>query len=323
MALEDLVVFNRQLSEITSETLAQMVDKFNAASAGAIVLSTQGFEGDFMREREWASLHSAQRRVDRYNTLSSASETDLASQQYSTVKVAGGFGPIALEPAQMTWIMKTPEEAIAVISQMAAEAIMKDQLNSAIAAAVAAIENQATAKNDVSASAALTYSALNGAHAKFGDHSASIVANVMNGASYHNLIGQNLANSTRLFDANGVTVVDILGKAVIVTDAPALSDTSGSPNKSKALGLVSGGVTVTDGGDFIANIDTSNGNTRIKSTWQADYSFGISLKGYTWDETNGGRTPTDAEIATGSNWDKVATDIKHTAGVIAIGDTDA
>jgi len=83
---------------------------------------------------------------------------------------------------------------------------------------------------------------------------------------------------------------------------------------------VAGAATVSDGGDLITNIETSNGKERIETTFQADYTFGLGLKGYTWDEATGGKSPTDAELATGTNWDKVATDIKHTAGVIAIGD---
>jgi hypothetical protein len=53
---------------------------------------------------------------------------------------------------------------------------------------------------------------------------------------------------------------------------------------------------------------------------QVDYSFGLGLKGYSWDQTNGGKSPTDAELATGTNWDKVVTSDKHTAGVLAVGD---
>ena len=100
---------------------------------------------------------------------------------------------------------------------------------------------------------------------------------------------------------------------------PAL-ETAGAPGVDRVLGLTSGAATVYDGGDVISNIETSNGQTRIETTMQVDYTFGLSLKGYTWDETNGGKSPTDAELATGTNWDKVATDIKATAGVIAIGD---
>ena len=141
----------------------------------------------------------------------------------------------------------------------------------------------------------------------------------MTGAVYHKLIGQNLTNTPQLFQAQNVQVVDILGKAVIVTDAPALSE-AGTPDLQKVLGLVESAAIVHDGGDVISNIETSNGKDRIETTMQVDYTFGLGLKGYTWDEANGGKSPTDAELATGTNWDQVATSVKHTAGVIAVGD---
>jgi hypothetical protein len=322
MSLSQMQVFNEYIMPATIETLDQMVQKFNEASRNTIRLTTSGFDGDFLQESFFAAIHSAQRRVDRYASQSSASATDLTQLKHSSVKVAGGFGPIRFEPSQLTWLNKPTSEGIEVASRNFAEALMQDQLNTAIAALVAAISNQADATNDVSGSAGLTYSALNSAHAKFGDHSSSILANIMTGAMYHDLIGQNLTNTPQLFQSSTVTVVDILGKSVVVTDAPALFE-SGSPDLEKVLGLVESAAIVHDGSDVISNIETSNGQTRIETTMQVDYSFGLGLKGYTWDETNGGKSPTDAELATGSNWDKVATSIKHTAGVIAIGDATA
>jgi hypothetical protein len=321
MSLSQMQVFNEYVMPATIETLGQMVDKFNTASNGAIRLTTAGFDGDFLQESFFAAIHSAQRRVDRYAAQGAASATDLTQLEHSTVKVAGGFGPIRFEPSQLTWLNKPTAEGIEVASRNFAEALMRDQLNTAIAALVAAIANQADATNDITAgtNAVVTYNTINDAHAKFGDRSMDIVANVMTGSMYHKLIGQNLTNSTRLFVAQGVNVVDILGKAVVVTDAPSLV-VSGSPGSDRVLGLVAGAATVSDGGDIISNIETSNGQTRIETTMQVDYTFALGLKGYAWDEANGGKSPTDAELATGSNWDKVATDIKNTAGVIAIGD---
>lgn len=321
MALSQMQVFNEYVMPATIETLGQMVDKFNAASGGAIRLTTAGFDGDFLQESFFAAIHSAQRRVDRYAAQAPAAATDLTQLKMSGVKVAGGFGPIRFEPSQLTWLQKPTTEGIEVASRNFAEALMRDQLNTAIAALVAAISNQAEATNDITAgtNAVITYNTINDAHAKFGDRSTDLVANVMTGSMYHKLIGQNLTNSAHLFQAGGVTIVDILNKAVIVTDAPSLV-VAGSPGSDRVLGLTAGAATVYDGGDVIPNISTVNGQTRIETTMQVDYSFGLSLKGYSWDEANGGKSPTDAEIATGTNWDKVATDIKATAGVIAIGD---
>lgn len=319
MSLTNMKVFNQYLMDATAETLGQQIQKFNQASNGAIVLTSMAFEGDFFQRSFYAALHTAQRRVDRYAAQSTAAATALSQLQENSVKVAGGFGPIVFEPGQMTWIQKNEAEAIAVISGQLAEAIVADQLNSGIAAAVAAISNVAGATNDVSATAGISYAALNTAHALFGDSSMALVAQVMNGATYHKLIGANLTNTPQLFQAQNVLVVDILGKAVVVTDAPALYE-AGRLNKQKVLSLASGGITVMDGSDVITNIDTRNGQTRIETTMQADYTFGLGLKGYAWDTASGGKSPTDAELATGANWDKVVTDIKHTAGVITIGD---
>lgn len=316
MALSDMKVFNDYLQGTTAETVAQMVDKFNAASGGAIVLTSQGIEGDYKYESFWASIHAAQRRVDRYNTNGTPSSTSLSQLQAVGVKVAGGFGPILWEPGQISWIKKSPQEALEVISRNLAEAIVKDQLNTAIACAVAAIEPQATATYDTG-TGPITYADINLAHAKFGDSSSLIVCDVMDGTAYHNLIAANLANTPTLFQYNSVTVVEILGKRVIVTDAPALRET-GTGADQKVLGLVAGGVTVYDGSDVITNVITTNGKHRIETTFQADYSFGVSVKGYAWDTSTGGKTPTDAELVTSGNWDKVATSIKHTAGVLAL-----
>lgn len=319
MALSQMQVFNQYIMPATIETLAQMIDKFNEASNGAIRLTTEGFDGDFLQESFFAAVHSAQRRVNRYAAQASATPTDLTQLKMSAVKVAGGFGPIRFEPSQLTWLNKPTTEGIEVASRNFAEALLADQLNTSIAALAAAIGNQASATNDVSATAGIDYSAINGAHAKFGDSSGQIVANVLTGAVFHRLIGQNLANAKNLFEARNVQVVDILGRAMIVTDAPALY-VAGTPNKQKVLGLVEGAATVFDGSDVISNIQTSNGQTRIETTMQVDYTFGLALRGYTWDEANGGKSPTDAALATGSNWDRVASSIKQTAGVIAIGD---
>lgn len=317
MSLTQMKVFNDFVMPATIETLAQMVDKFNAASGNAIRMTTQGFTGDFLQESFWASIHSAQRRVDRYASNGAASVTDLSQLQRNSVKVAGGFGPIRFEPSQLTWLQKPTAEGIEVISRNLAEAMLKDMLNTAIAAAVGAIEGQGAATTYDTGTGPLTYRDINNAHALFGDHSQLIVANVMDGTAFHNLIDQNLANSSQLFVAGNVRVVDILGRVIVVTDAPALRET-GTGADQKILGLVSDAVIVHDAGDLVSNIETTNGKLRIETTMQVDYSFGVGLKGYSWDTASGGKSPTDAELATAANWDKVATSIKHTAGVIAI-----
>jgi len=315
MALSDMEVFNKYFQPAIIETLAQMVDKFNASSGGAISLTTEGFEGDFLQRSFFQSLHSAVRRVDLYATNTAVAPTNLAQIKESGVKVAGGFGPIQYEPAQMTWLNKPTVEAIEVISRNFAEVMMADQLNTAILALVAAIENQAALVNDVSGASAVNYESINNAHGLYGDSSSSLITQVMSGAASHRMIGQNIGNVNRLFQATNVQVIDILGRLVVVTDAPALSE----PGKDKVLSLASQAAVVYDGSDVITNIERSNGKQRIESTIQSDYSFGLSLLGYTWEEGSGGKSPSNAALGTGTNWTQTKSSIKHTAGVLTIG----
>jgi len=319
MALTNMQVFIANARELVVEKLGQQIELFNSASNNTIMLSADGFSGDFFERSFYNSLVSSQRRVDRYATNGTVSALALSQSKAVEVKVAGGFGPIIFEPSQMAWISSNEAEALNVISNSMTEAIMADQVNSAIAALVAAISNVAGVTNDVSATAGISHTVLNSTDAKFGDSSSMLVTRVMRGATYHKLIGQNIGNTTNLFTSGDVRVVDILGKNIVVTDAPALR-VAGTPNKEIVLTLASGAIEIGGTSDFITNTETSNGKERIETTVQADYTFTMKMLGYSWDTANGGKSPTNAEIATGTNWDMFVTDVKHSAGVVTIGD---
>ena len=315
MALSEMQVFNEYILPATVETLAQQIEKFNGASGGSLTLTMGGFDGDFYQKSFFESLEAAQRRVNRYAAQATVNPTDLSQLRADGVKVAGGFGPIRYEPAQMTWLRQPTAQGIEVASTNFAKVLMKDQLNTAIAALVAATMGSTDTSKTVATE--LNYSVINDSHALFGDSSGNLIAEVMNGAMYHKLVSQNLTNTAQLFQFDSVRIVDILGKIVVVTDAPALYDSTNS--LYRVLSLVSNAAVVYDAGNLVSNIETTNGNTRIETTMQVDYDFGLALKGYSWDQTTGGKSPSDAAIATSANWDKTATDVKSTAGVIAIG----
>ncbi|RUR38545.1 major capsid protein [Vreelandella populi] len=322
MALSDMEVFNQYFMPATIETLAQEVEKFNEASGGAILLTTDGFDGNFLQTSFYQSLVAARRRVGRFGPNNEVASVDLTQLEHNTVKVAGGFGPVRYEPSQMTWLRKPTREGVEVASRAFAEAMLQDQLNTTIAALVAAIGNQGeTTTVDVSGDSPLDYETVNESHALFGDNSSRLVAEIMSGRSYHSFVGQNLRNENALFSAGSVRVVDILGKLVVVTDAPALYTPASGEDaaKRRVLSLVQGGASVHDGRDIISNIQTTNGRDRIETTLQVDYSFGIGLRGYSWDTGNGGASPSDAALATGANWNMDVSDVKHSAGVLAVG----
>ena len=315
-------VYNDEIVGNTIELLGQKIDLFNAASGGSILLNSSAFRGDFSKESFFNQIASAQRRVDRYATNAAQAATALTQAQMVGVKVAGGFGPVLFEPAQMTYLQEDPGSAITVIAEGFADALLADQLNTAVGCAVSAVSNVAALVNDVSATAGVTQGGLNNSHRKFGDMSSILSADVMTGDVYHRLVAEAITNGNRLFLSTNVQVVDILGKLVIISDIPALYE-AGSPNKDKVLSVTSGGIIVDNSSDIVSNMETSNGKLRIETTWQADYTFGVKLKGYAWDVANGGASPTDAELFTGTNWDKSVAENKHTLGTLLVGSADA
>ncbi len=319
--LSDMKVYNEYIKQATIETVCQEIDKFNAASGGAIQLSAEGFDGDFLMRNMFGSLDAAQRRVDRYAANGAATPTVLAQIEEKIVKIAGGFGPVIWEPSQLTWMQQNEALGIEMASKALSENIIKDQLNTGIAGAVAALSGVAELTNDISGSAGLSQSALNNTHALFGDRSQALVSQIMTGAAYHKLVGEAIGNTASLFVAGNVTVVNILNKRIVVTDAPALL-VAGTPNKSHVLSLVNGGIVINNASDLITSIETTNGLQRIETTFQADYSFGLGIKGFAWDEANGGKSPDDADLATATNWDKYVSCNKDTAGVLTIVDAD-
>lgn len=319
MSLSNMQIYNDDIVGTTLELLGQKTKQFNAASGGAIVLSTAAWRGDFSRESFFNQIASAQRRVDRKAAIATQAATNLTQGEMVGVKVAGGFGPVLFEPSQMTYLNENPAAAIRAISEGFSDALLADQLNTSVGAAVAAVGGNAAMVNDVSATAGISLNALNGSHAKFGDQSQLLVADVMSGATWHSLVDKAITNPGLLFQSDNVMVVDVLGKRYVVSDIPALY-VAGTPNKAFVLSVVANGIIVDNASDVLSNMQTTNGKTRIETTWQADYTFGLKLKGYSWDQTNGGSSPLDAELFTASNWDKYVADNKHTLGTLAIGD---
>lgn len=314
MALSDMKVFNDFIYTTVTETVDQQIDLFNEASQGSIVLRSARNTGDYVDQVFYKAFATQARRRDAYGSGAVAAQ-DLAQESLVSVKVAGANGPFAFNPSQFTWIQRNPEEAAVVIGEQVSMAIMQDYLNTAVGAANAAIANQGSLTNGTTADTG-SLSGLNASAALFGDKSTDLVAWVMHSKVYHDILGEAITNSNRLYEFGTINVVqDGFGRPFIVSDIPQLFDATPTPDEYRTLGLVSGAIVVEDNGDFFSNAETNNGDENIGRTWQSEYTFQVQLKGYSWDKTNGGASPTDAELFTGTNWDQVATYDKDTAGV--------
>ena len=315
MSLPDMKVFNDQLQTAIIKKLTQKTDLFTQASGIALV--NEAMRGDFKEEAIWNNVSGALRDVDSYAAQAVVTSTGLSQDQINEVKTMKAFGPITWEPNQLSWIGKNPGEALSVISESLSMAIMQDQVNKAIGVLVAAIGNQASATLDVSALAgdagAVTQVNLNNVHALYGDSSMNLTSQIMTGSTSHKLLGQALNNGAQLFSEGTVRVIDILGKRSVITDSPALT----AGGFERVLALTPMAATIASNNDFRSAIVEGVGKTRLETTYQAEYTENVSVKGYSWDTSV--KSPVKAELETGSNWSLVMP-LKESAGVMLIAD---
>ncbi len=317
MALSDLAVFSEFTYEAFTEVLAQQVDLFNEASGGTILLRSAAHEGDFSDVAFWAKISGLVRRRNAYGS-GAVAEKNLEHLIDTMVKVAAGTPPVRIDPSQFEWIQRNQEEGGAVYGQQLAKDTLADMLNTALLVYVAALTGEADVYEDLSGADTAFTTLLTGA-AQFGDASNNIAGWAMHSKSMFDIFGTALANSEGLFTFGTVNVrQDGFGRPFIVTDSPSLINVTPDPDKHYIAGMVRGALVVDMNGDFVQNIETSNGDENIIRTIQSEWSYNVGVKGYSWDKATGGKSPNDAALGTANNWDRVATSHKDTAGVLLL-----
>ncbi len=318
MALSDLKVFSSYVQGSMTETLAENVELFNAATNGGMQLSTKANDGDYADETMWKSIAGLVRNRNSYGS-GAVTPLDLSQRSDTSVKVGAGAGPVVIDPGMLRWIGKNPEEAGTTIGAQLAEARLQNMVESGVGAFVAAIsQNSANYLNALTRSASL--GVLNEGAAKLGDQSGNLAAWVMHSTAFHDIYGDGLANAARLFTYGTVSIIaDPLGRPLIMSDNASLTTAEGAAagiDSYSICGLQNAAIVIQDNGDYDSNTSTLNGDENIGRSFQAEWSFNTQIRGYAWDKANGGASPTLAAITTSTNWDKQGSYDKDLAGVV-------
>jgi hypothetical protein len=309
-----LQIFNDQVRDTSAELIAEQIDLFNAATRGALVLSSGSNKGDYIETSKNAIITDLIQDRDAFAT-GAVDAKDPSQLLEVAVKLALRAGPVNIPPGLWEWIGEDPDSAAADVSKQVAQGKIQKYLNKSIKALVAATSVQTALVHDAT-DGVMAFSDIISGAGKFGDRSENIVCWIMHSKVAYDLYQAALASTTLLFNYGTVNVKqDPFGRVFVITDNTALQYTS-SGTKYHTLGLVPGAATVQENDDWNLNISVVNGDENIKRTYQAEWSATLGLKGYAWDKTTGGHSPTDAAIATGSNWDQVATSDKDLSGVM-------
>lgn len=317
MAVTDMVVFNTQIQTVATEIVDQSVDAFNEASGGTLLLGSQSSIGDFVEEASYKLISSL---VGRRNAYGTGALTTKALEQLKdvAVKVDQSVGPMEWTAEQFARLGKSEEEAGLIIGEQAAQGLIQDYLNTAAASLVGAIGAQATLVNDYSATGTAKLVELNNAAGKIGDRQMQLAAWLMHSKVFTDLTNEAITNTSQLYTIGNIRVMqDGLGRRYVVTDSPALTNTAPVPDTFNTLGLVPGAAMV-ETSPFRSQTVGQVAQENMGTVWKGESSFNIGLKGFAWDTANGGKSPDDAALALGTNWDKIATSDKDCAGVMLI-----
>lgn len=317
----DFKVYQEYLQTRMTEILTQNGAAFNAASNGAIVMSTQSKRGDYEHEAFFKSISSLITRRDT-TSVSTASDLALTQDEFIRVKLNRKIGPVANTRDSFRKIMArySQTEFTDIIAEQASAAQQLDMLNSVLRAGRAALVNQSSVLHTVPSSGSMTTTSLVNGLSKFGDRADRIVCWVMHSKVYFDLVKEQITqkiDGISNFNVQTGTPVT-LNRPVVLTDSDALAVTVGSPAVTTyyTLGLTANALLAESTEEDDVVVDEVTGNENLIVRIQGEYAFNAGVKGFKWDVGNGQANPVDADLATGTNWDPAVTSFKDYAGAV-------
>lgn len=309
MSLSNMVVFQEYKKMTMMEVLNIQVSAFNEAAKGCLILKTGNNDGDFTESSYLKAMpdmvHSRNPYIDQAVT-----PVTMAMDKDRSVKVARRGGPVKYDAVDFKWINRSPEDAGIHYGKNFAEQKFREYFDLAVAILKAAMSNDSALIGydaTLDTVKTLNYTALTKAAGKFGDAYTRIKAWLMHSKPVFDLWSSNLTNDSRLFNYGGVIVMsDPMGNPIIMSDTPSLVNTAPTPDTYNCLGLTEGAITFEENDDFTQAMQEVLLRENIGYLWQSEWSFNASVKGYRWDDVNGGKAPNDAALVLNTNWDKIA-----------------
>lgn len=315
MALE---IFANTLRTTTRQMVTQDINAFNAASNGAMVLTTGNTLDDVITEIGFGMIAGLDSDRNQYAPIGQPAAIKVITELMSNrVNSAGRIGPAAISNGLLEKIHRNQAEVAADIAAQASQVILQKYVNAGIAAAYGAISSQTGGAGKVNAvytqvapvapalpedSYLPTMRDFERAATLFGDARSQIRAWFVTGSQFGQMLSDsNMQNYERLWEIGNVQMYrDASGRVIVVTDAPALITNNG------VLGLSTNGVVV-ESGAVTALSWTEGLNENIEYYWRQDYTYGIGIKGYMVTDAfansiRGKKTATLEQLTTAANW---------------------
>lgn len=305
----DLIIYNDQVQTAYLERMQDVLDVFNAASNGALVLRNELLEGDFTQSAFYKVPGSVAARD--VNSVTAVTAQKIGADEMVGVKVPWKYGPYETTEEAFKRRMRSVEEFSQVIGQHMADATLDYMIQAAFAALSAAIGANAgmVATGDWTTDGKKV---LTKGMRKFGDRFSRIAIFAMDSSVYFDMVDQ--AITEKIFEEAGFVIYGgtpgTMGKPVLVSDKiPA----------DLIFGLQPGAVQIVESQPPGVRNYNVNTQENLAIGYRSEGTFNVELLGYSWDTIGSPAAPANpnlSQLGSGANWRKYATDNKATAGVM-------
>jgi hypothetical protein len=319
----DFKVYQEYFNGRVNELLAQNGDIFNAASNGAITLTTKSHKGDYDYESLFSNVSGLAARRDT-TSVSTVTDTKLSQDEHVNVKLNRKLIPVAQSRDAFRKIFGSFDatEFTDILATQAANAMQIEMADSALLAVRAALKQQTASYYTESSLGSISSQTLVNSLKKMGDRADRVVCWVMHSKVYYDLVLNQISSAiTPLSNFNIATGTPVtLNRPVIITDSASLKTQLNSPDVDDyfTLGLVKNAVTVENSEEQEIVVQDVTGLENLMVRFQGEYAYNLGVKGFKWDVTSSGANPTTTNVALGTNWDTHFSDVKDRAGVVAM-----
>lgn len=301
----DVIIYNETVQTGYFERIQDNLSVFNENSRGAIGLNSEMVEGDLKLKAFYKLGGSiASRNI---NSVAAVSGTKIGMDEQVSVKAPWKYGPYETTEEAFKRRGKSPEEFSMLIGEDMGDAVLDGWVDYALAALEGAIGSnpEMIVTGDLATEGKKV---LTKGLRTMGDNFGAVGIWVGDSSSYFDVVDESIDN--KIYEEAGVVVYGgtpgTLGKPFLVTDkCPA----------NKIFGLQAGAVLVTESqapGVRSYNIDSQE---NLAVGYRGEGVVNVEVMGYSW-KTKTNTNPSVDAIGTASNWKKVATDNKATAGFI-------
>jgi arsenate reductase-like glutaredoxin family protein len=324
----DFKIYNDQFFGGLIEQLAQNLSPLGSVG---IRMRAKMIKGDYELQSLIKKLSGI---ISRRDTTSVAAATDLAvtMDESISVKLNRKIGPVAQTldawkkaalPFEADWDASGMKGFSRYLGSMIAGDVQADMLNNALVACRVFLENANSGSNlhTIAANGTMTTAALVTGLSKMGDQANRVKAWVMHSKVYFDTLNYqiNPANngSDQAFQAIQLASPATLNRPVYVTDSSSLL-VAGTPDLYRTIGLVDGGIDLTNSEEQTVITDLVTGLENIVARLQGEFAYNLGIMGAKWDITNGGANPSSGTLSTATNWDQYCTSMKDSAGVVIV-----